>query len=137
MRSNGSIYADATIRTHLNAHTIDDGAPLRSAPGRVRLWRHSDRPPDLVSVPPVEPSVLITEEALQEAVERSLEAAGWTVLVRWGRGRRIDIEATRGDERFVVEADDESTSCPQLASDLLGATGGLVRRVSDPVKETT
>jgi hypothetical protein len=37
-------------------------------------------------VPPVEPSVLITGDAVQEAVERSLEAAGWTVLVRWGRG---------------------------------------------------
>ena len=48
-------------RTHLSAHMIE-GALLRSAPGRVRLRRHSDRLPDLVSVPPVEPPVFMTED---------------------------------------------------------------------------
>jgi hypothetical protein len=116
---------------------IEDGSLLRSAPGRVRLRRHSGRPPDLVSVPPVEPSVFITEDAVKEAVKRSLEAAGWTVLVRWGRERGIDIEATRGDERLVLEAKGETTPGPQQVSYFVGAIVELVQRVSDPVRATT
>jgi hypothetical protein len=88
-------------------------------------------------VKPVEPSVFMTEDAVKEAVKRSLETAGWMVLVRWGRGRGIDIEAARGDERLVVEAEGARAPGPLLASDLRGAVGGLVRRVSDPVGVTT
>src|SRR5215210_156237 len=100
---------------------IEDRALLRSALGRVRLRRHSDRPPDLVRVPPVEPSVFITQDPVKEAVKRSLQAAGWTVLVRWGGERGIDIEATRGDERLVLKAKGETAPGPQQVGYYLGA----------------
>jgi hypothetical protein len=67
----------------------------------------------------------------------SLEAAGWTVLVRWGREPGIDSEATRGDARLVLDAKGETTPGPQQVRHSPGAIGELVQRVSGPVRATT
>ena len=44
------------------------------------------------------------EDDVKRSVAAWLEETGWAVHVRWGRTRGVDIEATRGSERWVIEA---------------------------------
>ena len=46
----------------------------------------------------------LSEDEVKRGVKAWLEAAGWQVSVVWGRGRGIDIHATKGNERWVIEA---------------------------------
>jgi hypothetical protein len=107
MRSAGSTYRDSTIRTHVVAHMLEDGTLVRSSPGRYRLARNRHRPV-VVPPPPSTDGDRITEDAVRSSLKRYLEAEGWTVEVRWGRERGIDIDARRDDERLIVEAKGEA-----------------------------
>ncbi len=43
------------------------------------------------------------EDEVKEALVQWLARDGWTSKVAWGRQRGIDIEATRGGERWIIE----------------------------------
>jgi hypothetical protein len=45
-----------------------------------------------------------SEDDIKRAVEAWLVQRGWRVEVKWGRAQGIDIEATRGSERWIIEA---------------------------------
>ncbi len=75
---------------------------------------------------------LISEDKVKQAVKGHLEAEGWQVKVAWGRERGIDIEATRDDERLVIEAKAEVEPQPQQVNYFLGALGELIQRMDDP-----
>lgn len=109
VRGSVSNYADSTIRTHVGSHMLADGTLIRVAPGLYRLARHRSAP---APAPRPEPSLSgdadrqerITEDAVKAAVEAKLMTEGWDVDVRWGRERGIDIVASSGDRRLVLEA---------------------------------
>ena len=44
------------------------------------------------------------EDEVKGALERWLGDEGWASSVAWGQQQGIDVEATRGDERWVIEA---------------------------------
>lgn len=46
----------------------------------------------------------MSEDGVKAAVAAWLKSDGWTVGVRWGNARGIDVEAKRGAERWVIEA---------------------------------
>lgn len=52
--------------------------------------------------------------------------------VAWGRARGIDIDATRGAERLVLEAKAEVKLPPQQVNYFLGALGEVIQRMGDP-----
>lgn len=131
VRSTGSNYADSTIQTHVVAHMLVDGTLIRSAPGRYRLARHRSEPMPIVEPPVVEAADRITEDQVKAAVQAWLESRGWSVVVRWGRERGIDIEARSADRRYVIEAKGEAPPGPQQVNYFLGALGELVQRLDD------
>jgi hypothetical protein len=75
---------------------------------------------------------LISEDQVKQAVKDHLETDGWKVRVAWGRAQGIDIEATKGRERLVVEAKGEAELQPQQVNYFLGALGELIQRMDDP-----
>jgi hypothetical protein len=132
VRASGSLYKDSTIRTHVTSHMVEDGSLVRSSPGRYRLARHRHRPAETPTPPAVSVDDRVTEDTVKRAVAATLEADGWTVDVRWGRNRGIDIDAHRGTERLIVEAKGEAPAGPQQVNYFLGALGEIVQRMSDP-----
>lgn len=131
MRSSGGTYKDSTVRTHVTAHMLADGSLLRSSPGRYRLARHRDRPIDRSDPPPDTATERMSEDFVKRAVVDWLESDGWEVQVRWGRERGIDIDAHRGDERWVIGAKGEAPRGPQQVNYFLGALGELTQRIDD------
>jgi len=73
----------------------------------------------------------ITEDEVKAAVKAHLEAQGYQVEVVWGKGRGIDVEASRAGSRLVVEAKGEVASQPQKTNYFLHALGELVQRMSN------
>jgi hypothetical protein len=132
VRAAGSLYKDSTVRTHVVSHLVANGTLVRSSSGKYRLARHRHRPADPPLPAPVAVSDRVTEDAVKRAVAAVLEADGWTVDVRWGRDRGIDLDARRGSQRLIIEAKGEAPAGPQQVSYFLGALGELVQRMSDP-----
>ena len=72
----------------------------------------------------------LTEDAVKAAIKQALEAHDWHAEVHWGHDRGIDIEAVRGNERFVLEAKGEGISNPARSVKFDGALGELIRRMN-------
>ena len=81
------------------------------------------------------PGALLTEDEVKQAAAAYLTSMGWSVAVAWGHTRGIDIEASRDDERLVLEAKGEVSLQPQQVNYFLGAVGELVQRMSDPTSQ--
>ena len=82
--------------------------------------------------PPPTTSDRITEDDVKHAISKYLEDHGFTVTVAWGRTRGIDIDASRGSDRLIIEAKAEVPNPPQQVNYFLNALGELVQRMNDP-----
>jgi hypothetical protein len=60
-----------------------------------------------------------------------LENAGWKVSVVWGRGRGVDVEATKGPQRWVIEAKGCGSLDPMRVNYFLSILGELLQRMND------
>ena len=49
---------------------------------------------------------MLSEDGVKRASQLWLEESGWQVSVIWGRGRGIDVIATKDGRRWVIEARD-------------------------------
>lgn len=130
VRRAGSSYTDSTIRTHVVAHMFEDGTLVRAARGVYRLARHRDRIVAEAATPNGE-ILRLTEDQVKTSVAAWLQAAGWSVQVRWGRDRGIDINARRGTERWAIEAKGEAPAGPQQVNYFLNALGEIMQRMDD------
>ena len=74
----------------------------------------------------------IAEDDVKRTLQKWLEASGWAVKVVFGKGRGIDIEATRGPRRWVIEAKGQGSLSAMRVNFFLGALGELLQRMSDP-----
>jgi len=74
----------------------------------------------------------MSEDEVKRAVADWLEAAGWSVVVRWGRERGIDIEARRGGERWVIEAKGCGSLGAMRVNYFLSMLGETLQRMDDP-----
>ncbi len=143
LRRSGSAYKESTVRTHIIsrmcANAPDHHAVVyrdleRLEHGRYRCLRSGAEPAPLPPPPtPAESaSGRITEDDVKHAVAAHLEAEGYTVQVKWGKERGIDIDARRGDQRLVIEAKAEVAKQPQQGNYFLNALGELTQRMADP-----
>lgn len=74
----------------------------------------------------------IAEDDVKRSLQSWLELNGWVVKVVWGRDRGIDIEARRGDSRWIIEAKGQGTLSAMRVNFFLGALGELLQRMDDP-----
>lgn len=74
----------------------------------------------------------MSEEDVKRNVKKWLEADGWDVGVDWEHGRGIDIEAKRGNERWVIEAKGSGSRNPIKHIYFLTVLGETLQRMDDP-----
>lgn len=78
----------------------------------------------------------LEEDEVKELIRRDLQSRGWQVKVKPGRAQGIDIEATNGTERWVIEAKGWGAGSEQQQGNyFLGAVGELLQRMDrDDIK---
>jgi len=74
----------------------------------------------------------LSEDATKQLLSAWLEKENWAVQIAWGKSRGIDILATRGDERWIIEVKGCGSLQPMRVNYFLGALGELLQRMSDP-----
>jgi hypothetical protein len=74
----------------------------------------------------------LSEDEVKRGVKAWLEASGWQVSVVWGRGHGIDILATKGNERWVIEAKGCGSLNPMRVNYFVSMLGELLQRMDDP-----
>lgn len=72
------------------------------------------------------------EDEVKRHVELWLSRDGWQVKVQWGKAPGIDIEATRGSERWVIEAKGCGSLQPMRVNYFIGILGETLQRMDDP-----
>ncbi|MCZ6491942.1 MAG: MarR family transcriptional regulator [Acidobacteria bacterium] len=77
-------------------------------------------------------SVALSEDELKLKLQKWLETKGWTVDVQLGRNRGIDVEATRDEARWVIEAKGRGSRTQMQRNYFLEVLGALLLRMDDP-----
>ncbi len=76
-------------------------------------------------------SDMLSEDAIKAVLEKWLQDEGWTVKVAWARVHGIDIEAERGDERWVIEVKGRGSLQAMRVNFFLMILGELLQRMDD------
>ncbi|MDQ6602577.1 MAG: MarR family transcriptional regulator [Chloroflexota bacterium] len=74
----------------------------------------------------------LSEDRVKAAVAAVLQSDGWGTDIRWRHVHGIDIVASRGSERLVLEVKGEGSSNPMRVNYFLGALGELLQRMDSP-----
>lgn len=103
----------------------------RRPQGLIGNYPGSSKPVSPHPQPRAAPSPLqaLSEDEVKRAVSTWLEAGGWHVRVAWGREAGIDIEARKGNDRWIIEAKGSGTS-PQMRNNyFLSVLGEILQRI--------
>lgn len=74
----------------------------------------------------------LSEDDVKRALARWLRNEGWASSVAWGQKQGIDVEGTRGDERWVIEAKGCGSSEQMRGNYFKMVLGDALRRMDDP-----
>jgi len=74
----------------------------------------------------------LSEDDVKKALERYLVKQNWALKIAWGKARGIDIEATKGPSRWLIECKGTGSRPPMFNNYFLGAIGELLQRMNDP-----
>lgn len=73
----------------------------------------------------------LSEDELKQVLARWLEEAGWTPQVAWGKTRGIDIDASRRDERWIIEVKGLGSLQPMRLNYFIAVLGETLQRMDD------
>ena len=73
----------------------------------------------------------LQEEAIKHILTDLLKADGWDVQTAWGHKRGVDIDARRGNERWLIEVKGPGASSQARVNYFLGILGETLRRMDD------
>lgn len=74
----------------------------------------------------------LSEDRVKEILERWLRAQGWESKISWGRTHGIDVAATRGSEKWIIEAKGGGSRSEMRVNYFLGVIGETLQRMDDP-----
>lgn len=74
----------------------------------------------------------LSEDATKQLLSAWLEKENWAVQIAWGKSRGIDVVATRGLERWIIEVKGCGSLQPMRLNYFLAVLGELLQRMSDP-----
>lgn len=74
----------------------------------------------------------LSEDELKRRVEAWLVGSGWQVKVKWGRTQGIDIDATKDESRWIIEAKGSGSLDSMRVNYFVGMLGELLQRMNDP-----
>ncbi len=78
----------------------------------------------------------VSEDEVKKALSKSLIDSGWTIhKVAMGTKHGVDIEATQGQDRLLIEAKGEGTLNPMRVNNFLMVLGGLLQKMDSPDKQ--
>ena len=73
----------------------------------------------------------MSEDEVKQKLKEWLESDGWEVRVKWGHARGIDIDATRGEERWIIEAKGSGSRTEMRNNYFLGVLGETLQRMNE------
>jgi len=74
----------------------------------------------------------LSEDEIKQVLVDWLRDDGWETTVAWGKTRGIDVEATRGTERWVIEVKGPGSRQPMRVNYFIGILGETLQRMDDP-----
>ncbi|MFK4439689.1 MarR family transcriptional regulator [Paenibacillus sp. RC21] len=74
----------------------------------------------------------LSEDYLKAILHDLLVHQGWDVNVAWGKTKGIDIDAHRGNERWIIEVKGSGSLQPMRVNYFIGVLGELLQRMDDP-----
>ena len=74
----------------------------------------------------------LSEEEIKTKRNDWLNAQGWNTQVAWGRTPGIDIDARRGEERWIIEVKGPGPRSPMRVNYFIGILGETLQRMNDP-----
>ena len=74
---------------------------------------------------------ILSEDDVKRSIATWLETSGWTINVKWGHERGIDIEAVRDKERWIIEAKGSGSLNPMRVNYFLMILGETLQRMDD------
>lgn len=77
-------------------------------------------------------AVDISEKKIKQILERYLTSAGWNHEIAWEVNPLIDIEATRGVERWIIQIKGSGSFQPVFLNNFLSVLGEIIQRMDDP-----
>ncbi len=75
----------------------------------------------------------LSEDEIKEVLVKWLSKQGWDSKVAWGRTQGIDVEATRGGERWVIEVKGPGSRPQMRVNYFIGILGETLQRMDDPL----
>lgn len=73
----------------------------------------------------------LSEDAIKRALETWLRSGGWKTTTAWGRSRGIDIEATKGTQRWVIEVKGRGSTPQEQGNYFLSVLGQVLQCMDD------
>ena len=74
----------------------------------------------------------LSEDEIKKVIDDGLKADGWITDVAWGRAPGIDIDAKRGNDRWIIEVKGPGSRSPMRVNYFLGILGETLQRMDDP-----
>lgn len=74
----------------------------------------------------------LSEDEIKQALVDWLSKDGWKSTVAWGNTRGIDVEAKRGEERWVIEVKGPGSRQPMRVNYFISILGETLQRMDDP-----
>lgn len=86
---------------------------------------------------PDKPQIARTAEGLSEDEVKAhlaawLQSQGWEARVAWGKARGVDILATQGERRWIIEVKGLGSLQPMRVNYFIGMLGETLQRMADP-----
>ncbi|MBV7506769.1 MarR family transcriptional regulator [Bacillus sp. sid0103] len=74
----------------------------------------------------------MSEDEIKEIINNSLLSKGWKTQVAWAKTLGIDIDAFRGNERWIIEVKGCGSRDAMRANYFVAILGETLQRMSDP-----
>lgn len=76
--------------------------------------------------------VVLEEEEIKHILTDKLSSEGWSVITAWGHTPGVDIDARRGDERWLIEVKGPGSRPQMRVNYFLSMLGEVLQRMDDP-----
>ena len=74
----------------------------------------------------------LSEDEIKRVLDDWLNANGWASQVAWGKKSGIDIDARRGQERWIIEVKGPGSRSAMRVNYFIGILGETLQRMNDP-----
>ena len=77
-------------------------------------------------------TLLRTEKKIKQVLEGYLNSQGWNAKIAWGSTHGIDIEANRGQDRWIIEVKGWENLEDTMANSFAMVLGKILQRMDEP-----